>query len=61
MYLLTGRPLSPTSVARVIGWPHDYLAAEEPYAPLFGTKPDDFRQRNVENEIAGEFANNVPG
>uniref|UniRef100_A0A7S1HJZ2 Uncharacterized protein n=1 Tax=Hemiselmis andersenii TaxID=464988 RepID=A0A7S1HJZ2_HEMAN len=42
-------------------WPHDFVAANAPYALAFGARAEDFRERNPELEHSGEFLNNVPG
>lgn len=43
------------------GYPHDFLNASEAFKRQFGSKPDDFRPRNREPDLGGEFRNVVPG
>lgn len=47
--------------AKADAFPHNFVGSEAPYAAAFGSRHDDFRKREPESELGGEFHNRVPG
>lgn len=47
--------------AKPDAFPHNFVGSEAPYGAAFGSKPDDFRKRDPDSELSGEFHNIVPG